>query len=269
MYFPDMPAGQRRTMLDPVAEFGLPQPESVMLRMADGTRVHIWLFLHAGSSRSRPTVVFYHGNAGNMSFRGDNFRGLFHSTGANVVAVEYRGFGLSEGVPGQPAFLSDAIEALEWVAAHEELDAAKIFVLGRSIGGAVALHLASERQGLLAGLIVENTFTTIGELVDKLMPQFRYFKFLMTNPWRNIDMMANLRLPCLFICSGTDELIPQGMMKRLHDAYQGVLREWVHYPGAGHMNAHTFPRYNNHIADFFTNAMALNARHDEHGVNAK
>jgi hypothetical protein len=107
LYFPDVPAGYRTKMLNPT-DFGLPEPESHMLQMRDGVKVHVWLFIHSANSRpskqmagsgiaTRPTVVFYHGNAGNMSFRNDNFRALFLECGANVVAVEYRGFGMSEG----------------------------------------------------------------------------------------------------------------------------------------------------------------------------
>jgi fermentation-respiration switch protein FrsA (DUF1100 family) len=243
-------AGHRANLL-PAAEFGLPDPESIMLPMADGVKVHLWLFLHdADVSRQRGTVIFFHGNAGNLSFRNENYRGLFHEAGLNVLAVEYRGFGVSEGVPGEAQMTSDALEVLDWLLQRPEVDAKKIFVLGRSIGGAVAVHLAKSRQQKLAGLILENTFTRIGDLVDILMPKLSYFKFLLTNPWSNEDVVKELAIPCLFISSGRDELIPKAMMERLREQYAGTVKEWVFYPDAQHMNAHTFPYYNFKIKQF-------------------
>ncbi len=262
LYFPDVPAGYRSKILDP-KDSGLPEPESHLLRMSDGVKVHVWLFVHGADSRpsrhmaeaglrTRPTVIFYHGNAGNMSFRNDNFRALFFACGANVVAVEYRGFGLSEGSPSEELLRSDAVQVLDWLARRDDLDQSRLFVLGRSIGGAVALHLAQERPGVLAGLMLENTFTCIADLIDVLMPKLSYFKFLLRNPWRNVDVVPHLKLPCLFISSGKDELIPKGMMPRLQSLYGANkdLVESIHFPDAGHMNANQFPGYDAKIASF-------------------
>jgi pimeloyl-ACP methyl ester carboxylesterase len=130
------------------------------------------------------------------------------------------------------------------------LDKSRLFVLGRSIGGAVALHLAASRPGVLAGLILENTFTAIGDLVDILMPALRHFKFLLRNPWRNVDIVPQLQLPCLFISSGKDELIPREMMPRLMRLYGAKEKDMIHFPEAGHMNANTFPGYDTKIASF-------------------
>lgn len=260
LYFPDVPSGYRTHMLNPT-DFGLPEPESHFVTMRDGVKIHVWLFVHGPDARpskymvsaglkSRPTVIFYHGNAGNMSFRNDNFRALFHECGANVVAVEYRGYGLSEGTPSEEALRSDAIEVLDWISRKTQLDQSRLFLLGRSIGGSVAVHLAQERPALLAGLILENTFTCIGDLVDVLMPKLSYFKFLLRNPWRNVDVVPQLKVPCLFISSGKDELIPRGMMPKLEQIYGGAIKESIHFPEAGHMNANQFPGYDAKIASF-------------------
>jgi pimeloyl-ACP methyl ester carboxylesterase len=141
------------------------------------------------------------------------------------------------------------IKVLDWLRGRTDLDQRRLFVLGRSIGGAVALHLAQERPNVLAGLILENTFTCIGDLVDVLMPKLSYFKFLLRNPWRNVDVVPRLQLPCLFISSGKDELIPKEMMPRLRSLYGGET-DSIHFPDAGHMNANQFPGYDAKIAAF-------------------
>ena len=203
----------------PPSEVGLPDPENVFLPMKDGIKVNLWLFLQP-NSKYVPTVIFFHGNAGNMSFRNENFKALYSQCEVNVLAVEYRGFGLSDGVPGQASLISDAVEVFDWISAREEIDPTRLVVLGRSIGGAVAIHLAQKRPQI-AGLILENTFTTVSELIDRLMPNLRYFKFLLTNPWRNEDIVPSLSMPVLFLCSQKDEMIPEEMMKRLHEKFGG------------------------------------------------
>ncbi len=255
IYFPDVPAGYWAKLLDP-ADFGLPAPESHMLKMSDGVHVHVWVFVHTDRlARLRPTVIFFHGNAGNMSFRNDNFRALFRECGANVVAVEYRGFGLSEGVPGETEMRSDAAEVLDWLLQRKDIDLGRLFVLGRSIGGAVGIHLAAARPDVLAGLILENTFTGIGDLVDVLMPKLSYFKFLLRNPWSNAEVVPKLRIPCLFISGGKDELVPQRMMPRLMELYGGAVKERLHFPDGGHMNCNQLPGYNEKINAFINNKL--------------
>jgi pimeloyl-ACP methyl ester carboxylesterase len=256
IYFPDVPVGHRAKLLDP-ADFSLPPPESHMLPMrSDGVKVHVWVFVHGDSlARGRPTVVFFHGNAGNISFRNDNFRALFRECGCNVVAVEYRGFGLSEGVAGEPELRSDAVEVLDWLLQRSDIDTKRVFLFGRSIGGAVAVHLAAARPDALAGLILENTFTCIGDLVDVLMPKLGYFKFLLRNPWVNIEVVPKLRIPCLFISGGKDEMIPQPMMPRLRELYGGAMKEVLHFPEGGHMNCNMFPGYNEKISKFLKDAL--------------
>lgn len=250
IYFPDVPAGFRTKMLDP-RDSGLSEPEAHMLRMSDGVHVHVWVFAHETNARSRPTVVFLHGNAGNMSFRNDNFRALFHRCRANVVAVEYRGFGLSEGSPSDEARLrADAAEVLEWVAQRSDVDAERLFVLGRSIGGAVGIHVAAARPRLLAGMIVENTFTSVSELVDAVMPHLSYFKFLLRHPWNNIALAPRLHLPALFIQSGRDELIPRHHMPALERSWGGRAKHSFFAPDAGHMTANAAPGYDERIAEF-------------------
>lgn len=183
-----VPVGYRTHMLVP-REYQLPEPEETFLMMRDNVRVHLWLFAHL-DSRKKKTVIFFHGNAGasfgqwdllflfpsfasqtrpisigNMSFRLENFRQLFRECDVNVLAVEYRGYGLSEGYPEQSLMCGDAEEVLLWLTRHERINPKTIFVLGRSIGGAVAFQLAKKHEHLLAGLIVENSFLSVPSMV--------------------------------------------------------------------------------------------------------
>mmetsp|Transcript_116610 Transcript_116610/g.228783 ORF Transcript_116610/g.228783 Transcript_116610/m.228783 type:complete len:259 (-) Transcript_116610:214-990(-) len=142
---------------------------------------------------------------------------------ANILMVEYRGYGESDSVPPSEAGLKlDAQAALNFITKHPKVDPASIFVFGRSLGGAVAVHLAQyaqEHQLPLAGVIVENTFTNIADMVDHLMPLIAPLKYLVLRiKWDSLPIVAKLAMPILFLAGAKDELVPHSHMLRLFKA---------------------------------------------------
>ena len=89
LYFPQMPAGSRTNFFDP-ERWGLTSWREVRITTEDGLRLQAWFFVHP-HGKEAPTILFFHGNAGNISHRLDNVRGLFFDVGANVLIVSYRG----------------------------------------------------------------------------------------------------------------------------------------------------------------------------------
>ena len=85
-----------------------------------------------------------------------------------------------------------------------------MYVFGRSLGGAVSINLVTNPlySDKIKGLIVENTFTCISDMIDVVLPVLKYFKFLQRNHWRSIDLISSIKAPILFIKSMQDELIP-------------------------------------------------------------
>ena len=139
----------------------------------------------------------------------------------NVLMVEYRGYGESDSVPPSEAGLKlDAEAALRFILKHPKINAASIFLFGRSLGGAVAFHLAhyAEQQQLpLAGVIVENTFTNIADMVDQLMPFIAPLKLLVLRiRWDSLSIVPSLNAPVLYLAGARDELVPHSHMLRLH-----------------------------------------------------
>jgi pimeloyl-ACP methyl ester carboxylesterase len=162
----------------------------------DGERVHLWLMLQpqamtgqqaqdskqreqspvspAASSSSSysgngvPTILFFHGNAGNIGYRLPTATDLYKHVQCNVVLVEYRGFGNSSGRPSQVGFTQDAQSVLQWALAHPNIDSSCIFVYGRSLGGAVSVALCQKSQQFVRGLVLENTFTSITDMAHEL-----------------------------------------------------------------------------------------------------
>ena len=109
----------------------------------------------------------FHGNAGNIGHRVPIAKVLEENIGCNVLMLEYRGYGLSTGDPDEEGIKIDAQTALDYIRQQKETKGGKIIVFGQSLGGAVAIQLVARNQeaGDIVGLILENTFTSIRDMI--------------------------------------------------------------------------------------------------------
>ena len=117
--------------------------EDLHVTTSDGIRLHGWLMLQE-EARSSITLLYFHGNAGNIGDRVPLFAQKYHALGVNIVAIDYRGYGESQGEPTEAGIKKDAIAALDYVMDHPMIDADKVVLFGRSLGGAVAISLAAQ-----------------------------------------------------------------------------------------------------------------------------
>ena len=139
--------------------------EVVELTTSDSVRLHSYLLKHSHlTPNTAPTIVFFHGNAGNIGQRLSIANYLFNYCESNVFLVEYRGYGLSEGYACEKGFYRDAEAAINYLLTRSDIDTTKIIVFGQSIGGAVVIDLATKFNNKLFGLIVENTFTSLPDI---------------------------------------------------------------------------------------------------------
>lgn len=115
------------------------------------------------------TILMFHGNAGNIGHRVPIAKIIEENTGCNVLMLEYRGYGMSTGTPNEEGLMIDAQTGLDWIRNSKETEGNKIVVYGQSLGGAVAIQLVAKNQkaGDVAGLILENTFTSIRKLIPR------------------------------------------------------------------------------------------------------
>ena len=229
---------------------------SHLIPCPDGVSIHAWLLLQP-NSLARPTLIFYHGNAGNVGFRLPNANSLYRLCQLNVLMVEYRGFGDSAGSPSEAGLALDGVTALHWLRQQRHVvDPNNIFLFGRSLGGAVAIHVAaavaaltathltaplqpqhtspsssscssSPPPSLLRGLVLENTFTSVDDMVVTLALRVvklsewsvRLLRWLlalfMTSHWDSEGKVADVQCPVLLISGEKDELVPPWQMKRL------------------------------------------------------
>lgn len=135
------------------------------------------------------------------------------------MIVGYRGYGHSEGVPSEHGLKIDALATMDWCLAHPIINNSKIFVFGRSLGGAVAIYLAFKRQDQIQGLILENTFSSIPDMVDHIFSYLKMFKDLILRiEWNSIGLIKKLHVPIFFISGRNDQIVPPIQMDRLFEA---------------------------------------------------
>lgn len=110
--------------------------EAITIRSTDNAQIHCFLIRHPGDKgRFVPTLIYFHGNAGNMGHRLYNTSGIYHSLQCNILMVEYRGYGLSTGTPTERGLYADARSAIEYLFTRHDLDLTQLILFGRSLGG--------------------------------------------------------------------------------------------------------------------------------------
>jgi fermentation-respiration switch protein FrsA (DUF1100 family) len=130
----DNPKGMRKP-----SEHQIPY-DDVFIKTSDKQMLHGWLMLQQ-SARSCPTIVFLHENAGNLGIRMEFFQLLYRQMGVNILAVAYRGYTKSSGSPSEEGMKLDAQAIYEYISKCDKINKDQIFLLGRSLGGAVAVDL--------------------------------------------------------------------------------------------------------------------------------
>jgi fermentation-respiration switch protein FrsA (DUF1100 family) len=147
--------------------------EDVVLETSDKVKLHGWMLKLPSMSdeltRSRPVILFFQENAGNMSFRLPFLALMIRTLKCPVLAVSYRGYGKSQGKPNEAGLQLDAEAGLAHLLQRSDVNNKRIIVFGRSLGGAVAIHLTSKYQDKIEALILENTFTCVEEMVGQVL----------------------------------------------------------------------------------------------------
>lgn len=205
VFFPD------RAMAGDPGHIGL-EFEEVWLQ-SGGRRIHGW-FVPAAAQRA--TLLFFHGNAGNISHRMDSIR-LFNQLRLSVFIFDYQGYGRSGGKAGESATYRDARAAWDYLTLERGLRPEEIVLFGRSLGGAVAIELATVTDPM--ALIVESCFTSAVDMGAKVYPwlPIRLVRRIRYNSLRRV---GDIDVPKLFIHSIEDEVVPFGMGKRLYGRAQ-------------------------------------------------
>jgi fermentation-respiration switch protein FrsA (DUF1100 family) len=217
--------------------------EDVIIATSDGLKLHGWF---VPAEQSKATVLFLHGNAGNISHRLDSIE-IFHAMGLNTLIFDYRGYGQSEGIPGKQGTYIDAKAAWDHLVNYRGTAPERIIIFGRSLGGAIAAWLASENTA--AAVIIESCFSSALEMARRLYP-FMPARLITRLKYPVIDYIGRLKSPLLVVHSRDDEIIPFSMGQALFKAAT-VPKAMLVIPG-GHNNGFLLDRdrYMTGLRDF-------------------
>jgi len=200
--------------------------EDIFFKATDGITLHGWL---VPSTNSRGTVLFCHGNAGNLSHRLDKVK-FFHDKGYDVFVFDYRGYGKSKGSPFEEGLYRD-VEGAYGVLISRGVPAEKIIGYGESLGGAVIIDLACRFP--LGALIVDSTFNSARDMATRIYPFLPPWIF--ASRFDSENKMRACTIPKLFIHSSNDEVVPFLLGKKLFDGAAGP-KEFLEIRGAHNSN---------------------------------
>jgi fermentation-respiration switch protein FrsA (DUF1100 family) len=238
--------------------------QDVYLRVGDAAapqRIHAWWWPDANPEA--PVVYFLHGVRWNLTGQVRRLQQL-HDFGFSVFAIDYRGFGKSDGaLPSEPMTYEDAEAGWNWLVARVP-EASRRFIYGHSLGGAVAIDLATRlaahdngtRQA--HGLIVESTFTSLPDIAAELSWSWLPTRLILSQRFDSIDKVKAIDLPVLFVHGTGDRYVPARFSQALYEAAPNP-KKLLLIANGGHNNAMWIgdPQYQETLADFF----AIGARH--------
>lgn len=255
LYHPDLPANSRVYIPIPTMH-NLPH-ETVNIHTPDKVTLHaFWVSQPQERSKFVPTFVYFHGNAGNMGHRMQNVWGIFYNLHCNILMVEYRGYGLSTGSPSEKGLGIDGRAAVDYLFTRHDLDHSQIVVFGRSLGGAVAIDVASDPNysRKIMCSIVENTFTSIPDMAVELVhPSVRYIpNFFYKNKFHSLSKIRNCTSPFLFLSGLADNLVPPRMMRSLYTQCASEKKRILEFIGGSHNDTWVVDGYYQGIKEFLT-----------------
>jgi fermentation-respiration switch protein FrsA (DUF1100 family) len=211
VHVPNLPS---RELTATPADIGLDY-QSIYFTTEDDIKLHGW-FLPA--QQPRKTLLFFHGNAGNISHRLTSLA-IFNSLKLNVFIFDYRGYGRSTGKPSEQGLYRDAQAALDYLQKSRGLSLKEMVFFGRSLGGAVATWLAVQHPP--HALIIESSFTSIPDLAAELYP-FIPVRWLARLRYDTQSHLKALCSPLLIIHSSNDEIVPFAHGQSLFRTAQGA-----------------------------------------------
>lgn len=217
LYFPDT----RRTR---PADVGLLRAEEAMLQSADGVRVSAW---HVPARDNMPVVIYFQGNGGGLDLRAERFRKLT-ADGTGLLALNYRGYGGSEGKPSEAGIILDAKAAYDFAASR--YGAGRIVLWGESLGTGVAVALAAEKP--VARIILESPYTSIADVAAAIY-WFVPVRLLLKDSFRSDQRIAKVTVPVLVVHGERDSIVRITFGERLYELIPGP-KQFIRLPNAGH-----------------------------------
>jgi fermentation-respiration switch protein FrsA (DUF1100 family) len=226
--------------------------EDVWFTTADGILLHGWFF--GSHAKAAATVIFFHGNGGNVNNIGWVGERL-NSLGFNVLVFDYRGYGRSAGrITDEAGLYADADAAYDYVLKEQKADPSTLILYGQSLGTAAVADLASRRK--CAGVILESGFSSASDMASIVFPWLpRIFHRIGRNRFDSAAKLAGISCPVLITHSDPDPVIP---LEHAHALFAAASepKKLLIFPGGGHNVFGTLgPTYLDHLATFIRDSV--------------
>ena len=209
-------------------QFGM-EYQDVWITTHDNIKLHAWWI---GSPTIKDTVLFFHGNAGNISHRLDRIHALGQIP-IRFLLVDYRGYGQSEGSPNENGLYQDAISSYDYLI-QNLISPNNIIVFGESLGGAVAVKLATEKK--VARLLIESTFSSMKDVAALHYPFLP--NSMLPNLYPTKEIIDEINTPLLIVHGSEDDLIPINHAKKLFETAKDP-KKFYEVTGAGHNDVYS------------------------------
>ncbi len=245
----------------------LHQIENVTFDSTDGTPLHGW-FVPARTTEVQGTVIFYHGNAQNLTAHYALVSWLADE-GYNLFLFDYRGFGQSEGTPTRKGLHQDSLAAMQYVLSREDVDPRRLVAFGQSLGGACLVAALGDMDQIpVLAVAVDSTFASYRGVATELMTRemaiapvaWLLAQWLVTGDHDPKDAIADISpVPLLVMHGDADRVVPFNQGRKLFEA-AAEPKTFEHVPGGTHCDAigslRFGDRYRRQLADFFAAALA-------------
>ena len=201
--------------------------EDLIVTTADGVDINFW---YIPADDPGATIIFCHGNGGNISHRLEKIR-MLNDLGLNVLIFDYRGYGSSVGSPSEEGLYLDAGAVFGYLINVRKIPLNRLIVYGESLGAAVAIDLAGKHE--FAGIIIESGFSSVKDMAKRVYPFIPGFVY--KSKFDSLSGIKNVNAPKLIFHSREDEVVPLELGRKIFNAAQEP-KEFVHLHG-GHNDA--------------------------------
>ncbi len=219
--------------------------EAVKVPVGDGLVLSGWLASAVAPAvgQRAPLVIYFGGNAEEVSY----MAGMAPNVApASLLVVNYRGYGGNPGSPGERALFADALALYDWAVARPDVDAARVVLMGRSLGSGVAVHVAAERKP--AGVVLVTPYDSIRDVAQSMYPTVPV-SALLRHPFDSLARAPAIDTPMLALVAERDQVIPSRHARRLFEAWRGP-KQWREIAAADHDSISSAPEYWASIRDF-------------------
>ena len=229
--------------------------EEVFFTTQDDLRLHGWFIPH---QEARATLVWFHGNAGNISDRMLNIKLIHDRIGINLFIFDYRGYGRSEGTVSEKGTYLDGEAAIQYLLGRDDAAARRLILFGRSLGAAVAAEMAIRFDSL--GVILESPFVSIQEMARAIFPSLP-IAWLLRTRYDTMEKVRLIKTPLLVLHGDRDATVPFAQGKKVFEVAPGPKR-FHRIVGASHNDTFVVggEEYYKVLREFIESALAANEK---------